>query len=82
MIETRPVSPRGVLPGPNRHAAAPNHVACSHCGSRRTTTIGMVLTDGTAVDFTSCRTCEGKSWAGEDGPLPLDRVLCRATRTR
>lgn len=82
MIETRPTPRGGVLPTQSGLAGAPSPVVCSHCGSRRTTTIGMVLTDGTAVDFTSCRTCEGKTWAGEDGPLPLARVLRRATRTR
>jgi hypothetical protein len=48
----------------------------------RTTTISMTLTDGTSVDFTSCRACEHKTWASERGALALDHVLSRATRRR
>jgi hypothetical protein len=57
-------------------------VSCAHCGSVRTTTISMTLTDGSPVDFTSCRACEGKTWAGECGPIGLPGVLARATRRR
>jgi hypothetical protein len=42
----------------------------------------MTLTDGTSVDFTSCRSCEHKTWAGEHGALGLERVLASATRRR
>ncbi len=59
-----------------------NRQACESCGSLRTTTISMTLTDGTSVDFTSCRSCEHKTWAGEHGALGLERVLASATRRR
>lgn len=67
--------PATVIPVPVR-------VPCSACGSRRTTSITMTLTDGAEVAFTSCRACEGKSWTGADGPLELSRVLAKATRRR
>lgn len=77
----RPGSSLGARPTREPGAPAPQ-VRCRHCGSGRTLTIALVLTDGTPVDFTACRACEGKSWVGAEGPLPLARVLARATRTR
>jgi hypothetical protein len=83
-----------VIPAPRSAAAALSvpmppvtvlpvrRASCAHCGSVRTTTISMTLTDGTPVDFTSCRACEGKTWAGECGPIGLPGVLARATRRR
>lgn len=72
---TSPANPR-----PAARPAA--HHACRHCGSKRTLTVAMLLTDGTPVEFTACRGCEGKSWMSESGPLELTHVLARATKIR
>ncbi len=53
---------------------------CMHCGSGRLTELSMTLTDGSAVDFASCHRCEGKTWSGVDGVLPLTSVLDRARK--
>jgi uncharacterized protein (DUF983 family) len=53
---------------------------CPACGSDRLTTLGMVLTDGTPVSFTSCRSCECRAWAHEGGALPLADVLLRTRK--
>lgn len=56
---------------------------CLACGSARVTRIGMNLTDGTPVDFTSCLECEHRSWQRADGTvLSRDDVLLRTARTR
>lgn len=41
---------------------------CRACGSDRVTRIAMSLTDGSPVEFSSCHTCEVRSWteAGAD----------------
>jgi hypothetical protein len=39
---------------------------CVACGSVRTTRISLALTDGTPVIFTSCHTCEHRSWIESD----------------
>lgn len=58
-------------------------VACRSCGSRRTTSIRMTLTDGTPVDFVSCHRCEQRTWVGRDGgDLPREVVLDRARKPR
>jgi hypothetical protein len=54
--------------------------SCPACGSDRLTTLGMVLTDGTPVSFTSCRNCECRAWAHEGGALPLSDVLLRTRK--
>jgi hypothetical protein len=54
--------------------------SCPACGSERLTTLGMVLTDGTPVSFTSCRNCESRAWADEGGTLPLSDVLLRTRK--
>lgn len=54
---------------------------CPECGSARITQIDMTLTDGTAVDFTSCHVCAHSSWATSDGVgLNLADVLHRARK--
>lgn len=58
----------------------PGH-RCRACGSARVTRITMNLTDGTPVEFTSCRTCEHRSWEAEGALLQRDRVLAK-TRKR
>ena len=57
--------------------------ACLSCGSTRTTTIRMTLTDGTPTRMISCHRCEARGWVGEDGQeLPRDVVLARARKPR
>ncbi len=56
---------------------------CGACGSERVTTIAMRLTDGTAVDFRSCLSCEHRSWRLEDGvELSREDVLARTQKPR
>jgi hypothetical protein len=41
----------------------------------------MNLTDGTAVDFTSCHHCEHRTWTrAGGGVLPVDTVLEHARK--
>lgn len=56
--------------------------SCMHCGSIRVTSISMMLTDGTPVDFASCHTCERRSWTAAGSDLPLQHVLDRARKQR
>jgi transposase-like protein len=58
-------------------ASAPT---CPYCGSTRLTKIAMTLTDGSPVDFSSCHTCEQKSWLQDGEPLPIDVVLAKAQK--
>jgi hypothetical protein len=53
---------------------------CSACGSPRITQIAMTLTDGSLVDFTSCLTCEHRTWEQSGKSLSLRRVLTKATK--
>ncbi|MFL6139042.1 MAG: hypothetical protein ACJ74O_14760 [Frankiaceae bacterium] len=57
---------------------------CVACGSPKLTQIAMTLTDGSPVQFTSCRHCEHRRWidGGHDGGhvLPVDSVLSKATK--
>ena len=59
-------------------------MACRYCGSERVTQIGMALTDGSSVTFTSCHTCEQRSWQDQDSTaaaqIPVQSVLERAAR--
>jgi len=55
---------------------------CSACGSARVTSIGMKLTDGSEVRFTSCHTCEHKSWVQDGKSLPLDTVISKTTKKK
>jgi uncharacterized protein (DUF983 family) len=57
-------------------------VRCPVCGGTRLTRIGLVLTDGSPVDFTSCHHCEHKSWVHEGTDLPIDSVLSKARKPR
>ena len=56
--------------------------SCGGCGSVHVTRLSMNLTDGTAVDFTSCHRCEHRTWAdqGSARALPVGRVLDRARK--
>jgi hypothetical protein len=68
---------------------------CVACGSPKLTQIAMTLTDGTPVQFTSCRHCEHRRWthdtsagvggsgtggSGDGHVLPVDSVLSKATK--
>ncbi len=55
---------------------------CPVCDGTRLTRIGLVLTDGSPVDFTSCHNCEHKSWVHEGTDLPIDSVLANARKPR
>jgi hypothetical protein len=52
----------------------------------RLTEITMTLTDGTLVDFVSCRHCETKTWRAADTAdarqLGIDRVLAHTRKIR
>lgn len=55
--------------------------ACAGCGSEHVTRLSMNLTDGTAVDFTSCHRCEHRTWTRSDGDvLAVDSVLEHARK--
>lgn len=53
---------------------------CRNCSGRRVTEITMTLTDGTAVDFTSCHACETKSWKQAGKELDITTVLGKAQK--
>jgi len=55
---------------------------CPVCDGTRLTRIGLVLTDGSPVDFTSCHHCEHKSWVHEGSDIPIDTVLAKARKPR
>jgi DNA-directed RNA polymerase subunit M/transcription elongation factor TFIIS len=54
---------------------------CAACGSTRVTQLGMQLTDGTPVLFTSCRRCEHRRWEHEGSALSMETVLERTRKT-
>jgi predicted metal-binding protein len=53
---------------------------CGTCAGNRVTSITMTLTDGSAVDFTSCHTCERKSWKQAGRELDITTVLGKAQK--
>lgn len=53
---------------------------CTHCASSRVMSISMTLTDGSAVDFVSCHTCERKTWTESGSGLQITDVLRKATK--
>jgi hypothetical protein len=55
---------------------------CPVCDGTRLTRIGLVLTDGSPVDFMSCHHCEHKAWVHEGTDLPIDTVLAKARKPR
>jgi DNA-directed RNA polymerase subunit M/transcription elongation factor TFIIS len=62
---------------------AADDVACAACGSPRVTRIAMQLTDGSPVEFVSCRRCEHRSWLETSGSaLTVDRVLEKARKVK
>ncbi len=55
-------------------------VTCGTCAGNRVTSITMTLTDGSAVDFTSCHSCETKSWKQNGQQLDITSVLGKAQK--
>ena len=53
---------------------------CHSCGSHQVTRLAMRLTDGTPVDFTSCRGCEARRWEHEGVTLSVQDVLGRTRK--
>ena len=53
---------------------------CASCAGNRVTSITMTLTDGSAVDFTSCHSCETKSWKQNGRELDISTVLGKAQK--
>lgn len=78
---TAPQAPLGSL----TQRGAREGAECRYCGSERVTRISMSLTDGSAVQFTSCHRCEQRSWEEANCPvasiqIPVQSVLKRAAR--
>ena len=55
-------------------------VVCGTCAGNRVTSITMTLTDGSPVDFTSCHSCETKSWKQGGRELDITTVLGKAQK--
>ena len=55
---------------------------CGACNGTRVTKISMTLTDGSDVDFTSCHTCEHKSWTEAGTGLEVSTVLQKAQKAK
>ena len=55
-------------------------VVCGTCSGNRVTSITMTLTDGSPVDFTSCHSCETKSWKQNGQELDITTVLGKAQK--
>ncbi len=55
---------------------------CQSCESKAVTQISITMADGSVVEFTSCHTCEAKSYRSGGEELPLDRVLELASRRK
>lgn len=53
---------------------------CGRCAGSRVTEIRMTLTDGTPVDFTSCHSCEARSWKQAGRELDIATVLGKAQK--
>ncbi|MCW2680178.1 MAG: hypothetical protein JWM62_1579 [Frankiales bacterium] len=53
---------------------------CDTCAGNRVTSITMTLTDGSPVDFTSCHSCETKSWKQNGRELDITTVLGKAQK--
>ena len=53
---------------------------CPSCAGTRVTAITMTLTDGSSVDFSSCHSCETKSWRQGGQELDISTVLGKAQK--
>lgn len=63
-------------------AGARSGSKCRTCHSDRVTTLNVILTDGTPVEFTSCHACENRTWFSADGELDRATVLERTRKIR
>ena len=61
-------------------APARTLAVCGTCAGTRVTSITMTLTDGSPVDFTSCHSCETKSWKQNGRELDITTVLGKAQK--
>ncbi|PWJ53079.1 hypothetical protein SAMN06264364_11597 [Quadrisphaera granulorum] len=57
---------------------AASQPTCPACGTSQLTVLSLVLTDGTAVRFSSCRGCEHRQWETEGTTLSITEVLERS----
>lgn len=55
--------------------------SCPGCGSSKVTELSMTLTDGSAVDFLSCHSCEHRRWTQGGEVIALPRVLAKTRRS-
>ncbi len=55
---------------------------CPSCDSPRITALAINLTDGTPVDFLSCRLCGFKSWTHAGQQLSVSDVLARSRKAQ
>ena len=53
---------------------------CGSCAGSKVTEITMTLTDGSSVQFTSCHSCETKSWKQAGRELDITTVLGKAQK--
>ena len=53
---------------------------CGQCRGTRVTHITMTLTDGSAVDFISCHSCETRTWTQAGSDLDVSAVLRKAQK--
>ena len=62
----------------------PSHLlaTCAHCDGSRVTRITMTLTDASVVDFTSCHSCERKTWTEAGTGLDVSDVLRKAQKVK
>ncbi len=72
----RPSLPLGSLTQREARSTA----GCGACDSARVTCLSMHLTDGTPVDFISCRVCGHKSWSHEGVELSVSEVIARTRK--
>ncbi len=78
----RTVSPVPTTPSSLVKLADSQRPKCPSCSSPRLTEIAMTLTDGSPVQFTSCRHCEYRAWTEFGQELAVDSVLSKATKIR
>ena len=58
------------------------NMTCDHCGSKNLSKITLELGDGTQVCLNTCHFCEFRTWASEEGRLPLAKVVQLAAANR
>jgi hypothetical protein len=75
--QTVPTTPSSLV-----KLADSQRMKCPVCESPRLTEIAMTLTDGSPVQFTSCRHCEYRAWTQAGQVLEVDSVLSKATKPR